>query len=246
MALTLKEVRKKHKPIDYDTWDYSGKGMNILHLLTPLEKDIWFKAFDFQDKRDDKGHAEIATYFSLKLLPYHPSADRDVVVITDILHDTGWGLMTDEERALFPNYEIRKIYDPIMRLRHQELGRDFADKILKQVGYVEKIGENGEQKKEHILEIISQHDTRPGFYSLNDQAVNDGVVRDADKLWRPTLIALQVEANRTKKSVEEIAEKEAKSFERPNFWYSPISKEIAGIELEQALKAYKKREFQSR
>jgi hypothetical protein len=236
----VREILNDYKPIDYNAWDYSGKGANIATELSPLEGAMWIEALPVQDKRHDPGHAEHVVYFALKLLQYHPSANRNIVMPAAILHDTGWGLMPDEERALFST-PARKVYGPFLRQRHQELGKEFADKVLTEIGYGDSYDSymNWQKSKEHILEIISQHDTRQGFYSLDDYAVNDGIMRDADKLWRPTLTAMVIESPRSNRTVEQIWDAEQKAFAKTNFLYSPISKEIARIEFEHTMKVYR-------
>ncbi|MBN2459195.1 hypothetical protein JXB28_02830 [Candidatus Woesearchaeota archaeon] len=258
--MNVKEISKYYQPIDYSKWDSSGKGKNILPKLedtiysikemdekNPFEGELWRAALPFQDKRDDKGHAEITAYFGLRLLRFHPEATREIMMPSIILHDIGWSQLAEEERALFADYKIRKIYEPILRDRHQVLGRELAEKILKSLDYAGRINEagwNGEKYQNHILEIISQHDTRPGFFSLSDFGVNDGLMRDADKLWRVTYIGMMTEVERSKmsdkpKTLEEEAEKTTKSFQKPGFLYSPISAEMARIELENALSYHK-------
>ncbi|HJX05952.1 MAG TPA: hypothetical protein VJ461_04520 [Candidatus Nanoarchaeia archaeon] len=239
--MDIKEKLKFYGPIDYTRWDASGKGKNVLHLLDACETRIWHEALPYQDKRNDPGHAEHVVYFALKLLSYYPDAKRQVVIPAAILHDTGWGMMPDEERALWST-PARKVYEPFLRQRHQDLGKKFADEMLSRIGFMEYHKENGQKYKEHICEIISQHDTRPGFYSLDDCAINDGLARDADKLWRPTLTAMLIESPRSKRTVEEISRDELASFEKPNFWYSPISKEIAMFEMIHAMNAYYKKQ----
>lgn len=59
-----------------------------------------------------------------------------------------------------------------MRYKHQDEGVKLAEKILERIEYPK-------DHIEEILEIISQHDTRDGFFSANE-----GAMRDADKLWR--------------------------------------------------------------
>ena len=63
-------------PIDYRTWilgDEARQGINIkrLNILTPQELKLWEASEQYHDARDDAGHAEVVTYFSTILLPYH-------------------------------------------------------------------------------------------------------------------------------------------------------------------------------
>jgi HD superfamily phosphodiesterase len=138
-------------------------------------KDIFNKirelALPYQDKRDDAGHAETSLKYALKLVDIE-KGDEDVVIPAIILHDVGWSQLPTKRRM--------KVFDPGAKeqerrevvYEHQIEGIKLALKILREVNYPpEKIDE--------ILDIISQHDTRKGFISKNE-----GIVRDADKLWR--------------------------------------------------------------
>jgi len=228
-VLDVKKLLNDYKPINYKIWDRTGQGNNILSLFTPLEKDIWLKAYDFQDKRDDAGHVENVTCFAVKLIEYIPKANRNIVIPAAILHDTGWSQMTDTELKLFyiSNW---KDYEKPLRENHQKKSVEVADKILTQVKHPQEF-------RRDILEIISQHDTRDGFSSLED-----GVVRDADKLWRYTLPHLELTLNKRNKTPEELREDVYGYFSKPKFFYSDISKEIGRIEFEHAMEIYKIRE----
>ncbi len=211
-----------YKPIDYSTWDFSGKGKNIVNFLNDVEMKIWNDAHQYQDKRQDKGHAEVVTYFALELLK-HIDGNREIVTPAAILHDIGWSQMFDEERKLFRTPIFTK-YEPVLRERHQEEGVKLAKKLLKK--YSQKF-------MPEILEIISKHDTRKGFYSKED-----GVVRDADKLWRFTFFDCETGRREYKFAFEDIIKKVKASFDRKNFFYSQKSEEIARIEFNNTLKYY--------
>lgn len=132
---------------------------------------IWELALPYQDKRDDAGHAMIVTENALELQKIE-EANEDIVVPAAILHDIGWSQM--------PKNEVMKLFSPLttdseilhLRLMHQHLGAHLAKKILADVSYPQNL-------TYQIVEIITEHDTRTSFLSLEDN-----VVRDADKLWR--------------------------------------------------------------
>lgn len=220
-----------YKPIDYKTWNFDGQGKNILNELLPIEKEIWNKSLEFQDtRRGETGHAECVAYFALKLTKLI-DAEREIVIPTAILHDIGWSQLTKSERSLFYEVEIDPTsgkqvwerYEPILRARHQEQGVRLSEKVLGNLNYPQ------EYKKE-ILEIISQHDTRKGF--LNS---NDGIMRDADKLWRFTLPHLNVGMTERNWSLDDAKKIMADWIDKEGFLYSQKSKEIARIEMENAL-----------
>lgn len=210
-----------YQPIDYTPWNFDGQGKNIINLLLPIERDIWKTALPLQDKRDDLGHAETVTYFALKLLE-HLNTERQIVVPTAILHDVGWSQLSQTERDLFKDPNMKR-YDSILRARHQEEGVKVAQKILQKNNYKQA-------NLQEISEIISEHDTRKGFLSQND-----GLVRDADKLWRFTVTEFVINIFYRGKTAEYLHEKRLKDLEKSGFFYSDISKEIARIELENTL-----------
>jgi len=216
-----------YKPIDYNTWNFDGQGSNIIHLLSHIEKEIWNITLPFQDKRDDTGHAENVTYFALKLLEYLPGK-REIVIPEAILHDIGWSQLTQEELDQFylPNWQD---FEPELRKRHQEEGVKLANQLLEKVGYSKKY-------IPQILEIISQHDTRKGFFSQED-----GLARDADKLWQFTLPHWKIFVEKREIKPEVAHLEVTQRISKPEFFYSDIAKQIAKIELKNTLDFYNKK-----
>jgi len=213
-----------YQPINYSKWDFSGKGVNIIPLLTKQEEKIWYDSLPYQDKRNDIGHAEIVTYFSIKLLEYLKGI-REIIVPAAIEHDIGWSQLSKTELDLFAD-KNRKRYSSILRARHQEEGIDLSKKILIKQNYPQPY-------TPHILEIISQHDTRKGFYSLED-----GIVRDSDKLFRFTNIEFNVITKKRKNwnmSIEDIIKRAEGWLNKDGFFYSNVSKKIARIELDNTI-----------
>jgi len=202
--------------IDYSGWDFSGLGKNILPSLNETEKKIWHDALPFQDKRDDTGHAEFVAYFTLNLLE-SVAAKREIAIPAAILHDIGWSQLSAEEMAQFylPNW---RDFEPKLRAKHQEEGVKLARRLLEERCLEERL--------QNILEIISQHDTRKGFYSPED-----GAVRDADKLWLfsvPCCLLSLKKRDFGKPLYSQLTEWLTKD----GFLYSEISKDIARLELE--------------
>jgi len=189
----------------------------------------------FQDKRNDTGHVENVTYFALRLLEHFPEVKRDIVMPAAILHDTGWSQLTDTERALFyetgddgTGTQICIRYDPILRARHQEQGVYMAGRILTDLGY-------SQEHTPHILEIISEHDTRNGFISAED-----GIMRDADKLWRYTYPHILLGIRERGDIPEKLRDLLIDNCKKEGFFYSDIAREIAMIELEHSMDEYKR------
>ena len=204
-------------------------------MLDSEEQKIWNLALPFQDKRHDKGHAEVVTYFAQHLLSYFPG-ERKVIIPAAILHDAGWSQMTREEIALFnamidrrekdPNME--KVYNPVLRQRHQELGVRFAKELLEK----QKISK---KYIPHILEIISQHDTRQGFYSQEDE-----LVRSADRLWRFVFPSIIMTARKWGWTTQDFIKSEKHNIDKPDFFPNDEIRKIAHLELEHAIKQAEK------
>ncbi|HLC75344.1 MAG TPA: HD domain-containing protein [Candidatus Nanoarchaeia archaeon] len=209
------------EPLNYLLWNRSGVGKNILHLLDEREAMLWKLALPYQDKRGDTGHAEVVTYFALQLLE-HVSADRAVVVPAAILHDIGWSSVAREKLALFkpgiPSVWAQwQAIDAEMRIFHQNESVRIGSELLTQAGYIDQ---------KHILDIVRQHDTRKGFLS-----VEDGVMRDADKLWRYT--GIHVESYKLDAAVWYGIS--LKNIAKPDFLSSAVSRQTARAELENAV-----------
>jgi len=180
---------------------------------------IWEMALPYQDKRDDEGHAETTLDYAKKLVEAE-NGDEDIVIPAIILHDIGWSKLPQARRLLIFDREAKEEERQSVRLEHQREGVKLAREILNKVGYPSDM-------TEEILEIISRHDTREGFISKNE-----GLVRDADKLWRFSKGGLDADARRykgTRKFPFGILEN---SLQDPNFLYSKTARQIAIEELE--------------
>ena len=210
---------QKYNPLDYSRFNLNGDGSNIFKSLLPIERKIWDFALPFQDKRNDEGHAEIVTYFALKLNDIL-RGNRKITIPAAILHDVGWSQLSKTELKQFylPNW---KEFDSQLRKRHQEQGVKLAGKLLNEINYPKK-------HYKEILDIISEHDTRKGFLSLND-----GIVRDADKLWRFIVPHWKMAIRERSESPKTIYDAIKGYFSKKGFFYSNQAKEIAKIEFNQ-------------
>ncbi len=200
--------------------------------MKQIFKKIWKAALPYNDFRDDKGHAEIVTKYATELLK-KSDADPDVVIPSAIMHDIGWSQLTTEEIFVIFDKEQRKLREPEVRKKHQDEGVKIARKILNDLNY-------DQEKTKHVLEIISEHDTREGFYSRED-----GIMRDADKLWRYSKTGFWADvkrgfaASRTKRESKklihatELLQRRNFEIDKKNFFYSEEAKKIARFELKQ-------------
>ncbi len=180
---------------------------------------IWDLALPYQDKRDDEGHAESVLQFASKLVELE-GADEDIVVPAAILHDIGWSKVPKEEAMKIFGNKISKDAEAELRKKHEKIGVEMAREIL------EKINCDAEMTKE-ILEIISGHDSREEFISKNE-----GVMRDADKLWRFSEKGFWLDIERGGYVPERRHEMLKEKTNSSNFFYSEFAKKIAREELE--------------
>jgi hypothetical protein len=213
--------------------------------MKKIFKKIWELALPYQDQRDDPGHAEVATHYAELLIRYE-KGDRDVIIPAIILHDVGYSQIPKERRMKIFDRKAKKIERLSVQYEHQIEGVLLARKILEQVDYPSNL-------VAEILEIISQHDTRKGFISKNE-----GLVRDADKLWRYSKKCFEAQANRAKAARQELkkgpppppeARKKRKSrwaaikasINKPDYFYSDRARKIALKELKRRIKEAKNR-----
>lgn len=186
---------------------------------------IWNTALPFQDKRDDAGHAFITLEYAKQLVDLE-GGNPDVVLPAIILHDTGWSQLSRGEWMVVFSPTSTAADEMVVRLRHQEEGVKLAQRILEEMDYPTKW-------TEEILEIISEHDTRKGFISNNE-----GLVRDADKLWRFSKTGFDADVTRFEIDPQALYDKLEKQIPKEGFFYSETSRELAREELER-----RRREF---
>lgn len=198
-----------------------------MNFMKEKFKKIWEMAIPFQDKRDDNGHAEIVTNYAIQLCKLEKIKD-DIVVPAAILHDIGWSCLTKKERFLIFDPCLTPEAERKIRIKHEEKSAKLAKKILNQVKYPLDLMGN-------IVEIISKHDTRKNFLSKED-----GLVRDADKLWMYTKIGLEADIRRRGLTFDELYNYLKKQIDKKYFFYSESAKKIARKEFEDRKKEFAK------
>ena len=151
--------------------------------MKKIHQKIWQLATPYQDKRDDQSHAEIVTNYAIKLCKIEKGIG-DVIIPAAILHDVGWSQLSKEEKFLIFNHNATNSEILEVRYKHQDAGVKISREILNELNYPKKI-------IDEIVEIISQHDTRESFISKNE-----GLVRDADKLWRFSKVGFAADIKR--------------------------------------------------
>ncbi len=142
--------------------------------LTPASGDdldaIWSAVVPETRVRGNDIHLPISLAYAERLCAAYPEADAELVRVTILLHDTGWGRV-DESRIISEGFtgDWRKA---AIRFEHEKQGCIIAREVLPPLGY-------SEQFVDDVCAIIDGHDTRKEAYSLED-----ALVRDADRLWR--------------------------------------------------------------
>lgn len=142
--------------------------------LTPATGDdrLWRAIEPELRARANDIHLPISAAYAARLCDAYPQADRELVMVAIILHDTGWAHV-DQSRVISEGFrsggDWRK---QLIRFEHEVEGCKVARRVLPSLGY-------GQAFVERVCTIIDGHDTRLVAYSLED-----ALVRDADRLWR--------------------------------------------------------------
>jgi len=143
-------------------------------------EEICRLASPFLETRENLIHTRVAYGFARKLLAAE-GGDETVVMPAIILHDVGWKSVPEDLqlKAFGPGVRDREI-----NRIHELEGARVAREILEKIGYNPALAQE-------IVEIVRGHDSRKFPLSLNDE-----IVKDADKLWRFSAEALEVDPKR--------------------------------------------------
>lgn len=158
-------------PIDTSPIALAGDSSNDLDpLWRSVEREMRARGNDI--------HIPISFAFAERLCDAHPEADRLVVRVAILLHDTGWARV-DESKIISEGFGTNWRQAQI-RFEHEVRGCEIAREVLPGLGYTEEF-------ISRVTDIIDGHDTRAQSHSIEDS-----LVRDADRLWRftPAGIAL--------------------------------------------------------
>jgi HD superfamily phosphodiesterase len=179
-------------------------------------------ALPYQDKRDDPGHAEVTLKFALKLVALE-QGNEDVVIPAIILHDVGYSQLPKERRLQVFNPGAPDGDRKSVVYEHQVESVKLAVKILRQVDYPADL-------TDEILEIISQHDTRDGFISKNE-----GLVRDADKLWRTSRECAAAAEARAKAAEADRFKHMEEGIKKPKYFSTETARQMALTDLKASM-----------
>jgi len=192
-------------------------------MLKDIYERIWDLARPYLNTRKNDIHTEISAGFAQRLLA-EEGGDEDIVMPAIILHDTGWKKVPEDiqSKAFGPKTTM-----PEWNRVHEVEGARIAGDILRKVDYPE-------EKILEIQEIIKGHDSRKEAISLNDS-----IVKDADKLWRYSQIAVQINEKRFGLTAQEGVERLRRNLEP---WFLTKSgKRMAAEAIEQRSKELGKR-----
>jgi HD superfamily phosphodiesterase len=156
---------------------------------------VWRAALPYMRARKNDIHVPISYRFAERLVDAHPAANRDVVLLAILLHDTGWAEMDSAEiiaKAFGPN--MKEVMQSDVRRQHEIIGARIAGEILSSLHYPEAL-------IDEVVLLIDGHDSRAHALSLNDQ-----LLKDADKLWRFTTVGIAIACDWHKKNPTQYVE----------------------------------------
>jgi hypothetical protein len=141
----------------------------------------WDAARPYLRARRNDIHIPLSFAYAERLLEHYPEADRDVVLLGIMLHDNGWAVLDEEEiaRDAFGD----GMWESAVRIAHEREGARIAGEILDELGYPAAL-------RDEVVEIIAGHDSRTHALSRNDE-----LVKDADKLWRFTVVGVALSSD---------------------------------------------------
>ena len=132
--------------------------------------ELW-KAIEPETRtRANDVHLPMVAAYAERICDAYPEANRELVLVAAILHDTGWAHV-DESRIISEGFS-GNWRSAAIRYEHETEGCIVARRVLPDLGYPEDF-------IEQVCTIIDGHDTRQVAFSLED-----ALVRDCDRLWR--------------------------------------------------------------
>lgn len=131
---------------------------------------IWQQVIAETRARGNDFHLPISVAYARRLCDAYPQADRELVLVSTLLHDTGWAHV-DEDRIISEGFRGDWRTSDI-RFEHERQGCIVAGRVLPGLGYSQEFIDS-------VCAIIDGHDTRAEAHSLED-----AIMRDADRSWR--------------------------------------------------------------
>jgi hypothetical protein len=215
-----------------------GEGHNLRSRLTSSEWRLWEAALPYQDKRLDKGHAEIVSLFSLLLsdAEHLDLRERRVALVSSMLHDIGWSQIerVDEKfcsiqhRLRSDDQSVRaqaKSDDRAIRVLHQDLGAELARTLL--------ANSEWDDIRDEVCVIIRDHDTR----DAEPPGRACEVMWDSDMLWRTTLPHAHMVHGQSRLEATKILEA-MERWAQPVHYRTAFARQVALEELRHARASY--------
>lgn len=145
--------------------------------------NLFHKAEPYLAAREDVPHVQVSHQYSLILMKKEGGNEK-IVEPAVILHDVGWStLKPDQIKAAYGVRPQGKETERLNRI-HESEGAAIARSILKTLKYEPHLINK-------IVFIIRRHDSGNRVESLEE-----GLVKDADKLWRFSKIGFWKETER--------------------------------------------------
>jgi HD superfamily phosphodiesterase len=178
---------------------------------------LFTEAAPFLAVRGDLPHASISHQYALTLMK-REGGDKRIVEPAVILHDVGWSsLKPDQIKAAYGVKAHSPKAEKLNRI-HELEGASTARRILTSLDY-------GPRFIEEITSIIERHDSGEKAGSLEE-----GLVKDSDKLWRFSQIGFKTEIER--QGLEPREYHEFLMEQRKGWFFTPTALILAGEELE--------------
>ena len=168
--------------------------------------------------RADFKHAHIAHQYALRLMS-RELGDNKIVEPAVILHDVGWSCLKPQQIALA--YGVRAGGREALELNriHEVQGAAIARRILQKFDY-------DTLATDQIALIIERHDSGKEIATAEE-----GLVKDADKLWRFSKIGFWKEVERQQIGADELYRHLDLHFR--TWFFSLTALKLAGNELRQ-------------
>ena len=118
---------------------------------------IWQQVIAETRARGNDFHLPLSVAYARRLCDAYPQADRELVLVATLLHDTGWAHV-DEDRIISEGFrgDWRKAD---IRFEHELQGCEVAKRVLPGLGYSDEFIDK-------VTAIIEGHDTERGKFSV--------------------------------------------------------------------------------
>ncbi len=188
-------------------------------------KKLFEMAEPYLAKRGDLLHTQVAHDYAL-LLMEKEGGDKRIVEPAIILHDVGWFSVDSEEME--GSFGLRAAGEKAARINrlHELEGAVIARELLEALKYDATL-------IDQIITIVERHDSggEPKF-------LEEKLVKDADKLWRYSLVGNSIEIERQKLTPLERYKYLVRNL--PSWFFTKTAKEVAETELEKFELEYEK------